>query len=339
MTDDAHDQDAALGRDDAFDQEDALQQLAGDWAHERAALEDKRLQVAQSPREALGADTVDRLITIYREAGARVGRLRLSEAASALLERHIAALKSHANDLRKQSATMDEAQREARGQAIEQQAADMIDPIHYNLRLVRELLGLTDADFAQLSGLSRSSIYSLERGKTLPRATTIYQVALSAGVHPTVLMTGCGEIDAWGRILAGHGAIKSDLAKLASSSTSPEHDASGEYESFTSTIDEMNQMFDDEHPDGWDPADWMTELEDAILEVARRGALSSTPAAIGAAIGRQWAGLYGALVVAHMAHAHAPLIQFDNLGGFRVPGPFIERRIRYRLPEGYDLPS
>jgi transcriptional regulator with XRE-family HTH domain len=197
----------------------------------------------------------------------------------------------------------------------------MTEPVRYNLRLVRELLGLKDADFAPLSGLSRSSIYSLERGQTQPRLTTLYQIALSAGVHPTVLIMSAGEIEGWGRLLSRCAPLQGVLDQLP----------------FGSTIDEMNRMFDDEHPEGRDPADWMAELEDAIRQVARRAARSSTSAVIGAAIGRQWAGLYGATVVAHVAHAFAPLIEQENLEGFRLPGPFIEERLRFHLPEDFDF--
>jgi transcriptional regulator with XRE-family HTH domain len=59
---------------------------------------------------------------------------------------------------------------------------DMRRLVGDNVRRVREKKGLTQEQFADLSGFSQQYISSLERGRRNPTIITIYELAVALGV-------------------------------------------------------------------------------------------------------------------------------------------------------------
>jgi transcriptional regulator with XRE-family HTH domain len=59
---------------------------------------------------------------------------------------------------------------------------DMRSLVGDNVRRVREKKGLTQEQFADVSGFSQQYISSLERGRRNPTIITIYELAVALGV-------------------------------------------------------------------------------------------------------------------------------------------------------------
>jgi transcriptional regulator with XRE-family HTH domain len=296
-----------------------------DWAAELRALEETGLVVDPDPGVALGRELALELDRAYAEAGPSVGQIRLKEELRGLVRRRLDSLQKRAEALGQEAGAISEDQLEARGAAIER-AAQKSGSDHLtraagrNVRVVRETLGFTFRDFALMSGLSKSAVFNLEKGETRPRLPTVYQLALSVGLHPSVLTVSDREIECWGRLLGRSGPLSSYL------STGPDR------HTYASSADAMYRMYADESSSAFDPDGWMREIETAIRKVTRYEPLQTPAAALGAAIGREWAGLYGAFVVAYVADELAGIVTRRDLGGFRLPGPLVELRLQERAP-------
>jgi transcriptional regulator with XRE-family HTH domain len=59
---------------------------------------------------------------------------------------------------------------------------DMREMVGRNVRCLRERKGLTQEQFADLSGFSQQYISSLERGRRNPTIITIYELSTALGV-------------------------------------------------------------------------------------------------------------------------------------------------------------
>jgi transcriptional regulator with XRE-family HTH domain len=59
-----------------------------------------------------------------------------------------------------------------------------------NLRKLRTLNALTQAQLAERAGLTRSAVQRAERDKTEPHMTTLRKLADALGVHPRELVEG-----------------------------------------------------------------------------------------------------------------------------------------------------
>jgi transcriptional regulator with XRE-family HTH domain len=59
---------------------------------------------------------------------------------------------------------------------------DMRGLVGLNVKRLRERKGLTQEQFAELSGFSQQYISSLERGRRNPTIITIYELSLALGV-------------------------------------------------------------------------------------------------------------------------------------------------------------
>ena len=59
-----------------------------------------------------------------------------------------------------------------------------------NLRRLRTLNALTQAQLAERAGLTESAVARAERGETEPHMTTVRKLADALGVHPRELIEG-----------------------------------------------------------------------------------------------------------------------------------------------------
>lgn len=64
------------------------------------------------------------------------------------------------------------------------------------LRAIRERRALTQEELAQMAGLNRVTVNTIEAGHAEPRAGTIRKLAHALGVEPSDLMTPNPAIDA-----------------------------------------------------------------------------------------------------------------------------------------------
>jgi transcriptional regulator with XRE-family HTH domain len=77
---------------------------------------------------------------------------------------------------------------------------DMRRLVGRNVRRLREKKGLTQEQFAEISGFSQQYISSLERGRRNPTIITLYELSLSLGVnHLDLLRSPTGASSAKGK--------------------------------------------------------------------------------------------------------------------------------------------
>jgi transcriptional regulator with XRE-family HTH domain len=67
---------------------------------------------------------------------------------------------------------------------------DVVVHVGENLRRLRTLNALTQAQLAERAGLTRSAVQRAERDKTEPHMTTIRKLADALDVHPRELVEG-----------------------------------------------------------------------------------------------------------------------------------------------------
>jgi len=65
---------------------------------------------------------------------------------------------------------------------------DMRKLVGRNVKRVRQKRGLTQEQFAEISGFSQQYISTLERGQRNPTIVTIYELATTLGVGPIELL-------------------------------------------------------------------------------------------------------------------------------------------------------
>ena len=71
---------------------------------------------------------------------------------------------------------------------------DMRKLVGRNVRRIRQRKGLTQEEFAVISGFSQQYISSLERGRRNPTVVTLYEIAMALGVsHVELVRRGRGD--------------------------------------------------------------------------------------------------------------------------------------------------
>lgn len=75
----------------------------------------------------------------------------------------------------------------------------MIEPtvftetLGYRIRCRREDLGLSMEELAEKVGMSKTGIWQIEKGRSVPRANTIYRMCFALKISPNRLLTGGEE--------------------------------------------------------------------------------------------------------------------------------------------------
>ena len=70
---------------------------------------------------------------------------------------------------------------------------DMPKLVGQNVRRIRQKKGLTQEQFADISGFSQQYISSLEKGRRNPTIITLYELAVSLGVSHVDLVRPVGR--------------------------------------------------------------------------------------------------------------------------------------------------
>ena len=65
---------------------------------------------------------------------------------------------------------------------------DMRELVGRNVKRIRQRKGLTQEQFAEVSGFSQQYISSLEQGRRNPTVVTLYELAVALGVSHTDLV-------------------------------------------------------------------------------------------------------------------------------------------------------
>ncbi len=151
------------------------------------------------------------------------------------------------------------------------------------------------------------------------RSRAVFQVAVSLGVHPSVLLAGYPELESLGDT-ADLRALPSEIKE----------------ESLQRTTGPMGKLLRAEVPTGAEaavetegPAEWLRRAERAARTLAPY--CPSPGGAIGAVIGRHHGGMKGAGIAAALAHGLRSATEEPDLEGFRYPGPFVEQCLRSKL--------
>ncbi len=63
----------------------------------------------------------------------------------------------------------------------------------YNLRRIRQEIGLSQEALADLAGLHRTYVSSIERGQRNVGITNVFRLAEALGVDPSVLLNAPGD--------------------------------------------------------------------------------------------------------------------------------------------------
>ena len=71
---------------------------------------------------------------------------------------------------------------------------DMRKLVGRNVRRIRQKKGLTQEQFAEVSGFSQQYISSLERGRRNPTVVTLYELATALGVRHMELVRPTKEL-------------------------------------------------------------------------------------------------------------------------------------------------
>jgi transcriptional regulator with XRE-family HTH domain len=274
------------------------------------------------PAEELSAEEIRGVNRAYERSGA-AGRQRLLEAFRGHLQTRIDTFKKSASEAAKLSsrAELENAeQRKGPLQALGEEKAEMFGA---NLDLVYNFLEVTYDELSAVTGISRSTLHTFIREKPAPSLGSVYQVAVSLGVHPTVLLAGYPELKSWDGMV-DQTALPSEIRE----------------KSLQRTTGPMGKLLRAEVPteaeaavEKGGPAEWLSRAEWAARRIAPY--CPSPGGAIGAVIGRHHGGMKGAGIAAALAHGLRSAAQEPNLEGFRYPGPFVEHCLQLKLRDRY----
>jgi len=127
------------------------------------------------------------------------GQIDLLKKTSAQQRRHIAALRRDITQLTRQLVALGRRATGSVAQGTPAPAGRRVRFVAKGLRSQRERLGLSQAEFGKLVGVSAQSIYQWERGATRPRATQLNTLASLRSI---------GKKEARARLSASSGASK-----------------------------------------------------------------------------------------------------------------------------------
>ena len=278
--------------------------------------------IGSDPEEELSTEEIEHVNRAYKQSGA-AGRQRLLEAFRGLLQSRIDALEETAIEAAELSGRAELENAEERKGPLQAVGEEKAEVFGANLELVYQYLGMTYDELSAVTGISRSTLHTFIKERPAPSLGSVYQVAVSLGVHPTVLMAGYPELKSWGGM--------TDLRVLPSEVKE---------ESLQPTTEPMWKLLNAEVPTEEDavvekegPAEWLLRVERAAEKI---GPYCPSPGgAIGAVIGRHHGGMKGAGIAAALAHSLRSAIERENLEGFRYPGPFVEHCLRSKLQDQY----
>jgi len=274
------------------------------------------------PAEELSAEEIRGVNRAYERSGA-AGRQRLLEAFRGLLQTRIDTFKESASEAAKLSSRAELENAEQRKGPLQALGEEKAETFGANLDLVYNFLEVTYDELSAVTGISRSTLHTFIREKPAPSLGSVYQVAVSLGVHPTVLLAGYPELENW------EGMI--DLELLPSEVKE---------KNLKCTTEPMGRLLHGEPSDEAEtlgeasgPSEWLGRVERAARKIAPY--CPSPGGAIGAVIGRHHGGMKGAGIAAASAHGLRSAAQEPDLEGFRYPGPFVEHCLQMKLRDRY----
>lgn len=292
--------------------------LLQDWDRLIEEYPVEGVAISNDPTEALSASERQAIADAY-EKDRTAGYARAAEAYSRLLHRRKAAAAEQADTLAHELGQW-ELRHADRREPLQDAAKRDAERFGQNLEVLHEYMGFRYDDLAQVTGISRSTVYKIARDRSTPTLSSVLQVATSFGLHVSVLLAGPEELTAWDRAL-GTVPLPLDLEerKLEATTEAMERRLRG---------DEGGE--DDEL---YAPGPWLTDVEEAAREVARR--CPSPGGVFGAVIGRHHGGEKGAYVGGYMGHRLRGAAEREDLEGFRFPGRYVEAQLKKKLNEAY----
>lgn len=297
---------------------DPSSQLVADW-QDLIQMYDVA-GIDTDPAEELSPDELRQVSRAYEKSGA-AGRERALDAFRNLLKSRIGRLEETVGEVAKRSTQAELENAEARKGPLQRVSAEEAEVFGENLDLVYQYLEITYDELSSVTGISRSTLHTFIRERPAASLGSVYQVAISLGLHPTVLLAGYPELESWKEIAdlkALPSEVKDERLKQTTGPMgrllrgSSEEDSSGE---------EAN------------PSEWLSRANRAARTLAPY--CPSPGGALGAVIGRHHGGMKGAGIAAVVAHAHRSSVEKPDLEGFRYPGPFVEHNLRFKLRDRY----
>jgi transcriptional regulator with XRE-family HTH domain len=268
------------------------------------------------PAEELSPEELRQVNRVY-EQGRAAGRERALDAFRTLLKGRIDRLEETAEEVAEHSTRAELENAEARKGPLQRVATEKAEVFGENLDLVYQYLRMTYDELSSVTGISRSTLHTFIRERPAASLGSVYQVAVSLGLHPSVLLAGYQELESFESV--------ADLRALPSEVKE---------ESLGRTTEEMGRLLrEDPAGETGDPAEWLSRAERAARKLAPY--CPSPGGALGAVIGRHHGGMKGASVAAVVAHAHRSAVEQPDLEGFRYPGPFVEYSLRSKLRNRY----
>jgi len=195
---------------------------------------------------------------------------------------------------------------------LKEKAVDRAQALATNLDIVQEFCAVSYEEMAALTGISKSALYKMIKGISIPNVSTLHQVAIAVGVPIPILLFEFEDIKAC-EDLVGDRITDLKTGKL----------------DLKSTADQMMAALEDDPDVKGDPGTWMVELEEVANEVSKY--YDHQGAILASAIGRHHGGVKGAWICARMAKDLAPTVTYDDLGGFVFPSEYLKRKIGMRL--------
>lgn len=175
-------------------------------------------------------------------------------------------------------------------------------------------MGLTYDELTDLTAISRSTVYKITTEYSKPTLKSIFQTTIAFGLHSSVLLSDYRSLQGWNEI------ITADPYPSVFDET------------LENTTERMNRTLRKEEDEDFDPALWLSKVEEAAQEMA---SYYPTPGGIlGAVICRHHGGEKGAYLASRFGHEKRNEACRENLGGFTFPGRFVEQRLKQKTSQG-----
>lgn len=289
---------------------DLKETLPEDWNTILEKYDAPGVAISDDPFEELPDDVLADLNEAYQEDPA-AGAQRAIEAYRALLKRRRQAIGAAVEEISLDSGRVEMNMADRRKPPLREAATDDSEIFGRNLQLIAEYMNLTYDELTDLTGISRSTVYKIATEYSRPTLKSVLQASVAFGLHVSVLLADFQTIEGWEKAGVGGPCPHSFDEDLEE------------------TFDQMNEMLLEEESPNFDPAGWLTDVEDAASEMARY--CDSPGGILGAVIGRHHGGERGAYLASSVGHKMQAASGAREVGGFEFPGRFVRMRLKQKL--------
>lgn len=285
-----------------------------DWQDLKTSHQIPDCEISDDPAEELPPETIESINEEY-EQHVEIGTLRATDEFQKLLQSRREALEEKVEEIGWENGKLDlEELSDKRNDTLSNFGDEEAERFGWHLTILYEYMGISYDQLAQVTGISRSTVYKIMSRRNLPGLPSIIRISASLGLHKSLLLADFETVEIWNELLrfpSGVGMSDIELER---------------------TTEEMQTMlFGEESDEGFDPAQWLTEVEEAATEVSQH--FSSPGGVLGGVIGRHHGGRKGAYICGYYGHKLRKAVRKPDSDSESLPFPsrFVKAVLRHKL--------